>query len=200
MSIKTPDESPQATLPLNPDEEQAFPPGRTVPIGQTLDSVAPVRNVLVRDVMTRKVFTTFPGATLLDAALEMHHHHVTGLPVIGPDERVAGVVTETDVMRVLGVGPETGTLGLILPVGQGRTEPVPIHELKEVQEHLRATRVSDAMTPDPVVIRPDQTIEEASRLLLSEKVNRLPVVENDRLIGILTRHDVLRAIPPRSAL
>ena len=194
MTIRTPDESPQATLPLSSEEEQEFPPGPPVPSTPPLRATVPVRTVLVQDAMTRTVFTTFPTSSLLDAATEMHHHHVTGLPVVSPQGGVVGVVTETDVMRVLGLGRATGALALILPAGAGRTDPAPARELDEIRGRLDSTRVSEAMTPGPVSIRSSQTLEDASRLLLAEKVNRLPVVDDGRLVGILTRHDVVRAV------
>jgi CBS domain-containing protein len=64
---------------------------------------------------------------------------------------------------------------------------------------LRRTRVGSAMTPDPVSIGPEATIEEASQALIEHKVNRLPVVDKGRLVGILSRTDIVRAIMPTTS-
>jgi CBS domain-containing protein len=152
-------------------------------------------NVPVRDVMTREVVTVPASATLYQAALLMHRHHVSGLPVVAARGRLVGVITETDVMRVLSEEIGQSALGVLVgpSTSGGRAQD---GLLGRYRHTLRRTRVRTAMTPDPVSIGPEATIEEASRALIEHKVNRLPIVERNRLVGILSREDVVRAIMP----
>ena len=67
-------------------------------------------------------------------------------------------------------------------------------DLRNHLGYLDCTKVNAAMTPDPITVGPDVSIEQAARLLLSNKVGSLPVVENGKVIGIITTTDLLRAL------
>jgi len=67
-------------------------------------------------------------------------------------------------------------------------------DLRNHWGYLDRTKVNAAMTPDPITVGPDVGIEQAARLLLSHKVGSLPVVENGKVIGIITTTDFLRAL------
>jgi CBS domain-containing protein len=73
-----------------------------------------------------------------------------------------------------------------------------VEPIKHYEERLRrafAATVADMMTPEPVTVRPDASIEEAARVIAERRHNRLPVVDEDgRLLGLLTRVDVLDAL------
>ena len=73
-----------------------------------------------------------------------------------------------------------------------------LESMKHFEERLRkafAAKVSDMMTPDPVTVAPDDSIEHAARLIAERKHNRLPVVDGDgKLVGVVTRVDVLEAL------
>jgi CBS domain-containing protein len=194
-TLRTPAESPRATLPLDEADEQAYPALRARRRPPAPEPRPLLYNVPVRDVMTREVVTVPKSATLYQAALLMHRHHVSGLPVVAARGRLIGVITETDVMRILSQEIGQTALGvLVAPAGAGgRTQE---GLLGRYRHTLKRTRVAVAMTPDPVSIGPEATIEEASRALIEHKVNRLPIVDGDRLVGILSREDVVRAIMP----
>jgi acetoin utilization protein AcuB len=62
------------------------------------------------------------------------------------------------------------------------------------QLEMSASKVRDVMTSDPVAIAPDDTIQEAAECMLENQVSGLPVVENDRLVGILTESDIFKLV------
>jgi len=194
-TIRTPAESPNATLPLDEADEHSYPAVRARRRPLAPEPRPLLYNVPVRDVMTHEVVSVPKTATLYRAALLMHRHHVSGLPVVAQHSRLIGVITETDVMRLLNQNIGPSALGmLVLPTSSGTLAQEGL--LGRYRHSLRRTRVGSAMTPDPVSIGPDATIEEASQALIEHRVNRLPVVEKGRLIGILSREDVVRAILP----
>jgi CBS domain-containing protein len=72
-----------------------------------------------------------------------------------------------------------------------------LEPLKRFEDRLRkaiASKVEDMMTPDPITISPDASVKEAARLIAERRHNRLPVVEHGRLVGVVTRLDVLEAL------
>jgi predicted transcriptional regulator len=111
---------------------------------------------------------------------------ISGLPVVGETGEVLGVVSEADFL-LKGQGE--------LPV---RHRPLSRflggqRETKAQLAKLRATTAGEAMTAPPVVIGPDRPLNEAAALMMARQVNRLPVVEDGRLVGIVTRGDLVRA-------
>ncbi len=194
--MTTPAESPRAALPLDEPEEFSFPSDPIPLVRPRPEPRSLAYNVAVQDMMTRRVVSVPPDSTLYRAALFMHRHHVTGLPAIRASRRLVGVVTETDVMRVLS---QTAGLTLLAALFEGgkRAPEGPLEsQLAPFRAVLRSARVDEAMTPDPVFIEPTATLEEATRALVEHRVNRLAAVEKGRVIGIFTRGDLVRAVFP----
>ncbi|MCI4368511.1 MAG: CBS domain-containing protein [Thermoplasmata archaeon] len=193
---KTVDESPRATMNLTETEELAFPTSRLYSGRRAVGRRPLAYNLCVRDVMTREVLTVSRSTPLLKAALMMQRRNVTGIPVVVGKDRLIGVVSETDVLRVL--SPQAGTTPLGMLLTGIMLEPTVRQEgfLARCRTMLLKTQVGAAMTPDAVSIGPEATVEMASRTMVEERVRRLPVVENGRLIGILARDDIVRATLP----
>lgn len=137
----------------------------------------------VRDVMTETVLTTTPQTPLRDAALVLVGESISGMPVVADDGTVVGVFSEADVIAKEGLEPpRSGLLHWFLePTDAWRTD------------RLNATVVGDAMSQPAVTITPGCALAEAATLMLDEGVNRLPVVENGSLVGIVSRADLVRA-------
>jgi CBS domain-containing protein len=135
----------------------------------------------VRDVMTSRVAAVGPGATLKQVAETLLDRAVSGLPVVDEAHRVLGVVSETDIVAKTAQGVVVGGLSAVLAdvSGGGR--------------RLEATTAGEAMTAPAVTTDPDAPLADAARLMITRRVNRLPVVDGGRLAGIITRSDVVRA-------
>jgi CBS domain-containing protein len=164
-----------------------------------------LRPYLVEDVMTSAVYTARPEESLLSAAETMRRHHVSGLPVVDARRRLVGVLSEKDIVRA--VDRQTGVVRArgILDVLLASLEPGPKDRLHESVAVLLNGLVRDAMSHPAVSVEANDSFGEASRLLGKYSVNRLPVVREGTLVGIVTRQDVLRilhgavpaASPPR---
>jgi len=143
--------------------------------------------------MIRDVVTVAPTATLRNAALLLSHKRISGMPVVGEDGKVLGVLSEKDIVRVLqqggGLVLPGGLFDLLLEPSEARQKDM----LARCHRVLADTEVKAAMTSPAQTILPTTPTVEAIRRMLSSQINRLPVVENGRLVGIVTRRDVLSA-------
>jgi CBS domain-containing protein len=135
----------------------------------------------VRDVMTERVFTLTPETPLKVVASRMLEYGVSGLPVVD-GERVLGVVSETDILFKERPAPDrNGLVDWLIHYG----EDPPLAKLE-------ARTARDAMTSPAVTIKPERSVADAAALMLDLGVDRLPVVDGDALIGIVTRTDLVR--------
>jgi len=134
-------------------------------------------------VMTRDVLTVAPETPLKEVAGLLTRNHVSGAPVVDEEGAVLGVVSEADILRkVEGFSPEVG----------GRLAWV-LRRLDGELEKICARTAGEAMTTPPLTVRPTQQVSEAARLMADHRINRLPVMSRGKLVGIISRADVLRA-------
>jgi CBS domain-containing protein len=137
----------------------------------------------VRDVMTRNVVTVDEDTPLKDVAALLLEHDISGVPVVY-EGQVVGVVSETDILyKERGNGVERRG-GIIW-----RREASDSNG----DQKLSARTAGEAMTSPPVTIRPNRPIAQAAGMMLEHHVNRLPVVHEGRLVGLVTRSDLVRA-------
>ena len=146
----------------------------------------------VRDIMETDVPTIHPADSVEKVVRTLREHELPGIPVVNDGGRCIGIITEA----ALVIGDEQGDLHLphYFELFGGF---VFLESLSHFEDRLRkavASTAADLMTPDPVTIAPDATITEAARLIAEKKHNRLPVVEHGRLVGVVTRVDVLDAL------
>jgi CBS domain-containing protein len=137
--------------------------------------------------MTRKVITVSPETSIVDAADTMLRNHVSGLPVVDAAGRLAGIVSEGDFIRRAEIGTQHKQgrwLELLMTKGQSAAEYV----------RERGRKVSEIMTSNPVTIAEDTPIEELVRTIERRNVKHLPVMRGDRLVGIVTRSDLVRTV------
>jgi CBS domain-containing protein len=137
--------------------------------------------------MTRRVVTVAPDAPIEKAVRLMLRHRVSGLPVVDRSAKLVGIITEGDLLRRV----ETGTEGqrprwLKLLLGTGRL----------ASDYVRSHghKVKDAMTRDVVAIRETTPISEVVELLEIHHIKRLPVLKRRRLVGIVSRANVIRGL------
>jgi CBS domain-containing protein len=153
-----------------------------------------LRPYLVEDLMTKHVYTARPNESLLSAAQTMRSHHISGLPVVSPPGKVVGVLSEKDIVgeldRQVGVGRARGILDILLASYGLKRKDI----LERSVDALLKGFVRDAMSHPAATVEADSLMSEAWRLLRLYSVNRLPVLRNDSLVGIITRHDVLKLL------
>ena len=139
--------------------------------------------VRVDEVMTRDVLSVTPDTPLKDVAAVLVERGISGLPVCDADGAVVGVLSEADLLVKQGGSPErSGGLFAWLVETAGAPDLA----------KLRAHTAGEAMTAPAITVEADAPVSEAARTMVSLGVNRLPVVEDGRLVGIVTRADLVR--------
>ena len=127
----------------------------------------------VRDIMSAEVTTLGRNDTLLLAKDIMNLGRIRHFPVVEDDE-VVGVVSQRDLYRA--------SLGTVMQYGE-----------KAQRAFLESVAVKEVMA-DPIAIGPDATVRDAARLMLEHKIGCLPVLEDNRLVGIVTETDMLQVV------
>ncbi|MBY0336271.1 MAG: CBS domain-containing protein [Acetobacteraceae bacterium] len=152
--------------------------------------------MLARDIMTRDLVTVTPDAPIAMVAAIMAERGVSGLPVVASDGRLCGLVTESDLLRRVAATRDRapGWLsGLFGDAGR----------LARDYARSHGTRARDVMTVHVTSIPPEAAVEDAAALLERLRVRRLPVVEDGKLLGLVSRADILKAVlemsPPEPA-
>jgi CBS domain-containing protein len=143
----------------------------------------------VRDIMDADPVVVAPGDDVETVVRAMREHELQGVPVVNEGGRCVGIITDADLV----LAGEDGDLHLphYIELFGGF---IFLESLSHFEERLRkavAAKASDMMTEDPITIAPDATVQEAARLIARKGHNRLPVVEHGRLVGVVTRVDVL---------
>jgi len=146
----------------------------------------------VRDIMDTNVPPVYPDDPIEQVVRVLREHELPGVPVINEGGRCVGIITEADLV----LAGEEADLHLphYIELFGGI---VFLESTKKFEERLRkalGATATDVMTPDPITISPDASVEEAARMIARHKHNRLPVVEHGRLVGVVTRIDVLDAL------
>jgi len=141
----------------------------------------------VKDFMTRQVVTVTPETSILDAARLMLDHKISGLPVVTDDGRVVGIISEHDLLR-------GGKGGVRAERSHWLRLMIERANLADESARFQGRKVSEAMTPDPVMVTETAPLEEAGRLIGENDIKRLPVIRDNKLVGIIARADIVRAI------
>jgi CBS domain-containing protein len=137
--------------------------------------------------MSRQVITIGVDAALIDAIKTMLKHGVSGLPVVGQAGKLVGILSKSDFLRRAEIGTERKR-GRLLTFLAGPDKVA--FDFK--REHGR--KVGEIMTPEPVTITEDTAVDEIARIMESRRVRRLPVMNGDKIVGIVTDSDFLPAI------
>lgn len=144
------------------------------------ESHAPTLSTTVGECMTTRVLSCKPDDSVYSAALTMLDGKVSALPVIA-GERVAGILSLSDLLYRLKT--PHGTIADALVEWLGGRSP-------DLMKHA-AFLVKDAMTRPAITIAVSDTVETAARCLLEHHIHQLPVVAGDRMVGIITRRDII---------
>ncbi len=127
----------------------------------------PMKSALVKDYMSRRLITFSPDTDVLDAIHELVHHRIAGAPVIDSHGNLIGMLSELDCLKIALTAGYHGEMG---------------------------GPVSDFMTTDTQIVDADMSIVDLAELFLDSGFRRYPVVSHNRLVGQISRRDVLRAL------
>lgn len=122
----------------------------------------------------------------------MREHQLPGVPVVNDGDRCVGIITESDLV----ISEEGSDLHLphYFELFGGVVFLEPLRRFEARLRKAFSSTAGELMTPDPVTIDADRPVREAARLIADRRHNRLPVVEHGRLVGMVTRVDVLDAL------
>jgi CBS domain-containing protein len=138
----------------------------------------------VRDVMSKNVLSITKFESIVRVANILSEKNISGLPVVDKENKVIGIITQADILSMVGVSREH-TFKDLLKYMLGE----PLRERK-IGDH-----VGDIMTSPAFTIKPDANIAEAVRIMTERRIRRLTVVDDkNTLIGIITRADILKAV------
>ena len=139
----------------------------------------------VSEVMSRGVVAVRPETPIKEVARLMATYGISGVPVVDELDTIVGVISEADfLIKEDGVARTANRLERIL----GKSGHTKVREAK-----VEATTAVELMSSPPLVIGPDASLREAAALMVERRVNRLPVARGGRLLGIVTRADLVRA-------
>ena len=133
----------------------------------------------VSDVMTRDVVTILPDTSFKHIEQLMNEHHISALPVVDEERNVVGLVSEADLLLRTEAGVDEHG---------GWT-----HDARERRNRAHAQTAAGLMSSPVVSVAPDVPLAAAARLMRTRNVKRLPVVEGGRLVGVVSRADVLKS-------
>jgi len=141
----------------------------------------------VKDVMTQNVISVQATEPVLKAARLMLQNRISGLPVVSSKGDLVGIVTEGDFLRRSELGTQRRRpKWLEFIVGPGK--------LADEYVHNSGRKVEEVMTPDPRVVTEDDSLEKVVELMEKHHVKRLPVMRGSRMVGIVSRANLMHAL------
>ncbi|MDH6492662.1 CBS domain-containing protein [Streptomyces sp. SAI-127] len=141
----------------------------------------------VGSVMTGDVVRAEYGTPFKEVARLLADHHISGLPVVDEDDKVIGVISETDLMVRQAATPDP------FDPPRRRRLPALTRSARRQSVKVKARTAGQLMSEPPVTVRADDSIVEAARTMAQRRVERLPVLDEEhRLVGIVTRRDLLQ--------
>ncbi len=144
-----------------------------------------------RDIMTRDVHCVTAAMPIQELARSFAEKQVSGFPVLDDDGRLAGVVTESDLIHQnqrLHIPTAVALFDSVIVLGSSK-------RLEEEIRQMSATRVDEIMSRDPVTVTGETPLEDVARLMAERHVHTLPVLdEAGALVGIIGKRDVIRAM------
>lgn len=149
----------------------------------------------IKDVMISEVVTLKPKDSIHYAAWALRERRISGAPVVNSENKVVGVLSERDIMRL--IEEHDIKLNLVFPSPLDILElPLKVkHELDEMASLIKetaATSVEEIMSKKAITISQDATVSEAAKIMGEKNINRLPVVtKGSILVGIVTRGDLI---------
>lgn len=145
--------------------------------------------MLAKDIMTKDVISVKSQDLVEDVIKILMEKNISGVPVVDDEEHVIGIVTEGDLIY----RSKKLRIPTFFSILDGY---VFLESTKTIEKQLKKMvgyRVEDVMTTDVITVEDDQTVEEVATIMTKEKINRVPVIKDNRLVGIISRRDIIRS-------
>ena len=144
----------------------------------------------VKDIMTKEIISVSPETEIANAAKILLEKRINGMPVIDAFGRLVGIICQSDLVAQQKGIPIPSVFTLL-------ESYIPLTSIKRLDKEMKkiaALTVREAMTPDPVTVSLETDIEEVAKLMVDKKYHTLPVVEGDKIVGIVGKEDVLKTL------
>lgn len=153
--------------------------------------------MLVKEIMTKDVVSFKPDDSLATVARAFIEENISAGPLIDEDNRVVGIISESDLMGVLeyheGLGSEL--LSLVPGYGDRWSFQRDLEEVNEWLQRVEDGKVKNEMTKSVFTVKPEDDVSKVAEVMVLKRVNQVPVVEEDnKLVGIVARADMIRAM------
>ena len=142
------------------------------------------------DIMTKNPLTVTPDMEITKAVNLLLEKKINGLPVVDNTGKLVGILCQSDLVAL----QKTLPLPSVFSFMDGFFPTISLTNLERDLKKISAATVSDAMTPEPHTVSPQTPLETIASLMVDEKYHTLPVVDGDKLIGIVGKEDVLRSL------
>ena len=146
--------------------------------------------IKAKDIMTREVITLTPETEIAEAARLLLEKRINGAPVVNSAGKLVGILCQSDLIAQQKSIPIPSLFTLL----DGYISLKTSKRMDKEVEKIAATKVAEAMTPDPVTVDPETDIEKVAVLMVEKNYHTLPVIEAGELVGILGKEDVLRTL------
>jgi CBS-domain-containing membrane protein len=143
-----------------------------------------------KDIMTTEVITVRPETEIVEATRLLLENHINGLPVVDDTGKVVGILCQSDLI----VQQKKLPLPSFFTFLDGF---IPLTSMKQLEKEVQkavAITVAQAMTPDPITVKPDTSLSSVAALMADKNLHTLPVVADGRLVGVVGKEDVIRTL------
>ncbi len=149
----------------------------------------------VKEIMSDNPITVSGGMEIIKAAKILLDRRINGMPVVDEAGKVVGVLCQSDIIAQQKKIPVPSLFSFL----DGYISLSSAKSLEKAVRKIAATTVADAMTPNPVTVGPDSSIETVAALMVDHNLHTLPVVEKGVLVGVVGKEDILRTLMPPSS-
>jgi CBS domain-containing protein len=146
----------------------------------------------VKDIMTENLITVLPGTEIAQATKLLLEKGINGVPVVDEMGSLVGILCQSDLIAQQKKLPIPSFFTIL----DGFIPLTSIKQLEKEAQKIAATTVAHAMTPNPVTVRPETSVEEVAALMVGKNFHTLPVVDEGKLVGIVGKKDVLKTLMP----
>ena len=146
--------------------------------------------ITAKDIMTREVITISPETEVAQAAKLLLTNRINGVPVVNDAGELVGILCQSDLI----IQQKNIPIPSLFTLLDGFIPLTSSKKLDKEVEKIAATTAADAMTANPVTVRPDTGIEDVAALMVEKSYHTLPVVDGEKLVGIVGKEEVLRTL------
>lgn len=148
-------------------------------------------NKIAKDVMTNDVIVAKEEDSIADVAKLLIEERIGGLPVVNSEEKVVGVISETDIIKKEKYIEPPMFVNLL----EGIIFLDDIRKMEDDIKKVAAYKVEDLMSKDIIMVNENDSFDEVANIMIKKSINRVPVVDDDKkLKGIICRYDIIKAL------